>query len=137
MKLLRHLHLVILLLLFLVVGAVPVLATEVYYDCEVVEHLYLTKEGYRPYPTPDTQLHRHLIINKQTGEVRGPLPNLEWERIRVVKVSPAYDVFMTRGYASDGTPVNEVVLSHPLPGGTQFVSVDLLTSLDVLDGTCQ
>jgi hypothetical protein len=75
------------------------------YDCEVVEHLHVTKEGYRPFPTPDTQLGRHLIIDKHSGEVRGPsfFPILEWQRIRVVKVSPDYNVFMTRGYAVDGT----------------------------------
>jgi hypothetical protein len=61
---------------------------------------------------------------------------LEWERIRVVKTSPDYNVFMTRGYSRDGTPVNEVVLSLARDG-MHFVSIDLLTSLEVSDGTCK
>ena len=64
------------------------------------------------------------------------LPDLEWERVRVIKVSPAYNVFMTKGYGIDGTPVKEVVLTA-LRGATQFVLIDLLSDLDVLDGTCK
>jgi hypothetical protein len=133
MKLLRHFYLVI---QFLVVGLPPTQADDAYYDCEVVEHLRLTKDGYRQYSTPDPILGGRLIIDKQSGAVRGAIPDLEWERIRVVKASPDYNIFMTRGYGFDGTPVNEVVLSL-LSGWTLFVSVDLLTSLDVLDGTCK
>ena len=143
MKLLRHLHLVV-QLLFLVGPGVR--ADDVSYDCEVVENLYLTKEGYRPHPNPYPQIGSHLIISKQSGEVRGPSSllghqwgrNLEWQRIRVVKVSPDYHVFMTRGYASDGTPVKEVIVTEPFASRvTQFVSIDLLTSADIFDGTCE
>lgn len=134
MKLLRRLHLVVLLLF---IGPGPVEADDNYYDCEVVEHLRLTKEGYRRYPTPDPILGRPLVIDKRSGEVRGPLiPNLEWQRIRVVKVSPDYNIFMTRGYADDGTPVKEVIVSLQ-SGQTQFVVIDVLTDLEMLNGTCK
>jgi hypothetical protein len=53
----------------------------------------------------------------------------EWERIRVVKTSPDYNILMTRGYGADGTPVKEVVVSKMWNGGTQFVSIDVLTTL--------
>ena len=136
MKLLRQPHLVV-LLIFLV-GPGPTRADDVYYDCEVVEHLHLTKGGYRPYPTPNSKLGSHLIIDKQSGTVRWPYFSLEWERIRVVKASPNYNVFMTRGYGYDGTPVNEVIITNPaMSGVTQFVSIDLLTNSEILDGTCR
>ena len=119
----------------LVPGPAP--ANGVYYDCEVVEHLHLTKDGYRPKPAPNSQLRRQVIIEKKSGKVQGQLlPDLEWERVRVIKVSPAYNVFMTKGYGIDGTPVKEVVLTA-LRGATQFVLIDLLSDLDVLDGTCK
>ena len=101
--------------------------------------MYLTKEGYRPYPaaTDTYYLGRQVIIDKLSGQVVGPF-NLEWERIRVVKTSPLYNVFMTRGYARDGTPVNEIIVSKPtMSDVTQFVSIDLLTGADILDGTCK
>lgn len=111
-------------------------ANGVYWDCEVVEHLYLWKEGFRSFPTPDPKHGSHLIINMRSGEVSGPLPDLQWSRMPVVKTSPDYNVFMTRGHAADGTPVNEVVL-YGNSQGIQFVSIDLLTSPEVLDGTCK
>lgn len=136
MKLLRHLHIVLLLLL--VVRSGPVGADDAYYDCEVVEHLLLTKEGYRTYPSSNSQRGLHLIIDKQSGAVRYKYFYLEWERTRVVKTSPDYNVFMTRGYAADGTPVNEVIVTKPpLSDVRQFVSIDLLTDADILDGTCK
>jgi hypothetical protein len=112
-------------------------ATDLYYDCVVVEHLYLTKQGYRPHPHPYPQLGSHLVIDKQSGVVQGPVPSLEWERIRVVKTSPDYNVFMTRGYGADGTPVQEVIVSKRSSGETLFVSIDLLTNWDLIDGTCK
>jgi hypothetical protein len=134
MKLLRRPHLVA-LLLFAAPG--PVGADDNYYNCEVVEVLRLTKEGYRPYPTPDPTVGRQLIIDKRSGAVQGPFSTLlDWQRIRVVKTSPHYNVFMTIGYAVDGTPVNEVIVSL-LSGQTQFVSIDVLTNLEIMDGTCK
>ena len=119
----------------LVPGPAP--ANGAYYDCEVVEHLHLTKDGYRSEPIPDLQRRRQVTIDKKSGNVQGQLlPYLDWERIKVVKASSAYNVFMTKGYGADGTPVKEVVLTA-LRGVTQFVSIDLLSDLDVLDGTCK
>ena len=60
-------------------------ANGVYWDCEVVEHLYLWKEGFRSFPTPDPKHGSHLIINMRSGEVSGPLPDLQWSRMPVVK----------------------------------------------------
>jgi hypothetical protein len=135
MRLLRGLHFAV---LFLLVGSGPVGADDNYYDCEVVQHLHLTKEGYRPYPAPDRILGSRFVIDKRSGEVQaGPLyPKLAWERVRVVKVSPHYNVFMTRGYGDDGTPVREVIVGV-LSGRTQFVSIDVLTDLEILNGTCK
>lgn len=133
MRLLHHLYPVVLLLL--VIG--PVRADNDYYDCVVVERLQLTEKGYRPYPAPDPKLRQRLTIDKQSGAVSGAgSSNFEWERIRVVKTSPLYNIFMTRGYGSDGTPVKEVVVSK-WQGVTQFVSIDVLTDLEILDGTCE
>jgi hypothetical protein len=135
MKLLRRPHLVVLLLYFAAPG--PVWADDNYYNCEVVEVLRLTKEGYRPYRTLDPTVGRQIIIDKRSGEVRGPFSTLlDWQRIRVVKTSPHYNVFMTIGYAVDGTPVNQIIVS-PWSGQTQFVSIDLLTDLEIMDGTCK
>jgi hypothetical protein len=130
--------LIVVLLLFLV-GPQTVRANDVYYDCVVVEHLHLTEEGYRPYPAWSSKVGQSLIISKHSGEVRGPLPILDWERIRVVKRDPAYNVFMTRGYAFDGTPVNEVIVTGPFVASdvAKFVSIALLLSADILDGTCK
>ena len=69
MKLLRHLLLIV-LALFLVVPR-TVRANDVYFDCVVIEHLRLTKEGYRPYPAWSSRVGDHLTINKQTGAIRG------------------------------------------------------------------
>lgn len=158
MRLVRRLHFVILLLPLIsgifpgttaraqlapnigpsVLQPGPSPANGVYFDCEVVEHLHLTNGGYRSYPSPDPVLGGHLTIDRRSGEVSGRLFALEWERIRVVKTSPDYNVFMTRGYSRDGTPVNEVVLTKsPAEDVIRFVSIDLLTSLDILDGTCK
>ena len=134
MKLFRKLYLFAQLLL--VVGPLHAAADDAYYDCEVAEHLSLTEEGYRR--TSDPIIGSHLRLDKQSGMARGPhFPDLQWGRIRVVKKSPDYNIFMTRGYGSDGTPVNEVVLSLTLSGRWQFVSVDVLTGLDILDGSCK
>jgi hypothetical protein len=132
-----HHHLVALLLL--VVGSAPVGADENYYNCVVVEHLQLTELGYRPYPAPDEKLGNRVTIDKQSGTVIGvfDLAGFQWERIRVVKASPDYNIFMTRGYAIDGTPVKKVVVSKQPSGVTQFVSMDVLSDLEVLDGTCK
>jgi hypothetical protein len=115
----------------------PMPANGVYFDCEVVEHLNLTKEGYKPFPAAELEGARHLTIDWRSGEVRSRYFDLEWERIRVVKAYPDYNIYMTRGYSRDGTPANEVVLERDLDHAIHFVSLDLLTSLDVLDGTCK
>jgi hypothetical protein len=135
----RSLHHHFIALLLLVVGSAPVRADDNYYNCVVVQHLHLTEEGYTPHPHPYPPLGTRFTINKQSGAVVGifDLANFQWERIRVVKTSPDYNIFMTRGYASDGTPAKEVVVDKGLSGVTQFVSIDVLSGLEVLDGTCK
>jgi hypothetical protein len=44
---------------------------------------------------------------------------------------------MTTGYAIDGTPVKEVVVNKQWSGVAQFASIDVLSDLEVLDGTCK
>jgi hypothetical protein len=141
MKRFHHLHLIVLLLI--VFGSATVSAEDNYYNCVVVEHLQLTKEGYRPAGERDafsfgfTKLGDHFRINKQSGEVMGSFfTGLQWERTRVVQTSDAYNILITRGYASDGTPEKEIVVTK-WSGVTQFVSIDLMTDLEVLDGICK
>ena len=123
----------LLVLLFLVLCFGQARAADVY-DCQVVEALYLTPAGYKPH-FGDTAAYvsQHVIIDKDTGAVTGPMYSNSLQWIHVGMVSRY--TFMTAGYAIDRTLVFDVVVQKQMEG-TFFVSLDLLT-LTMMNGICK